>query len=262
MESDRRDEEPTRFEPIKEEDESDELPVDKEVPVKESVKKETPKHSFGLPADCLESTCEFDPVESDRRDDETPVKKETPKHSFGLPADCMMSTGEFDPVESDRRDEEPTRFEPIKEEDESDELPVDKEVPVKESVKKETPKHSFGLPADCLESTCEFDPVESDRRDDETPVKKETPKHSFGLPADCMMSTGEFDPVESDRRDEEPTRFEPIKEEDESDDETPVKKEEPAVKKKEPAVKKKEPVKKETPKHPFGLPADCLESTV
>ena len=257
VESDRRDEEPTRFEPIKEEDESDELPLEKKEPAvkKEPVKKETPKHSFGLPADCLESTCEFDPVESDRRDDEVSAKKESGKHSFGLPADCMMSTGEFDPVESDRRDEEPTRFEPIKEEDESDELPVDKEVPVKESVKKETPKHSFDLPADCLESTCEFDPVESDRRDDETPVKKETPKHSFGLPADCMMSTGEFDPVESDRRDDEPpTRFEPIKEEDESDDETPVKK-------KEPAAKKKEPVKKETPKHSFGLPADCLEST-
>ena len=237
VESDRRDEEPTRFEPIKEEDESDELPVDKEVPVKESVKKETPKHSFGLPADCLESTCEFDPVESDRRDDETP-KKETPKHSFGLPADCMMSTGEFDPVESDRRDEEPTRFEPIKEEDESDELPVDKEVPVKESVKKETPKHPFGLPADCLESTCEFDPVESDRRDDETPVKKETPKHSFGLPADCMMSTGEFDPVESDRRDDEPpTRFEPIKEEDESDELPVEKKEETPVMQRNESVK-------------------------
>ena len=166
------------------------------------------------------------------------MKKETPKHSFGLPADCMMSTGEFDPVESDRRDDEPpTRFEPIKEEDELDELLLEKEEPAvkKEPVKKETPKHSFGLPADCLESTCEFDPVESDRRDDETP-KKETPKHSFGLPADCMMSTGEFDPVESDRRDEEPTRFEPIKEEDESD-ELPVDKEVPV----------KESVKKETP---------------
>ena len=253
VESDRRDEEPTRFEPIKEEDESDdETPVKKEEPAvkkKEPVKKETPKHSFGLPADCLESTCEFDPVESDRRDDETPVKKETPKHSFGLPADCMMSTGEFDPVESDRRDEEPTRFEPIKEEDESDdETPVKKEEP---AVKKESGKPSLGLPANCLESTCEFDPVESDRRDDEVSAKKETPKHSFGLPADCMMSTGEFDPVESDRRDDEPpTRFEPIKEEDESD-ELPVEKEVPM----------KESVKKETPKHSFGLPADCLEST-
>ena len=251
-----------------------------------AVKKESGKPSLGLPANCLESTCEFDPVESDRRDDEVSAKKESGKHSFGLPADCMMSTGEFDPVESDRRDDEPTRFEPIKEEDESDELPVEKKEPAvkKESgkpslglpanclestcefdpvesdrrddevsAKKESGKHSFGLPADCMMSTGEFDPVESDRRDDETPVKKETPKHSFGLPADCMMSTGEFDPVESDRRDDEPpTRFEPIKEEDESDNETPVKKEEPVD---------KEPVKKETPKHSFGLPADCLEST-
>ena len=71
----------------KRKDESDdETPVKKEEPAvkkKEPVKKETPKHPFGLPADCLESTCEFDPVESDRRDDETP-KKETPKHSFGF----------------------------------------------------------------------------------------------------------------------------------------------------------------------------------
>ena len=279
VESDRRDDEPpTRFEPIKEEDESDELPVEKK---EEPVKKESGKHSFGLPADCLKSTCEFDPVESDRRDDETPVKKETPKSSFGLPADCMMSTGEFDPVESDRRDDEPTRFEPIREEDESDELPVEKKE--EPAVKKETPKHSFGLPADCLESTCEFDPVESDRKDDEVSVKKESGKHSFGLPADCMMSTGEFDPVESDRRDDEPTRFEPIKEEDESDNETPVKKEEPAVKKEsgKPSLglptdclestcefdpvesdrRDDEPPKKESGKHSFGLPADCMMST-
>ncbi|OAO15685.1 hypothetical protein AV274_2584 [Blastocystis sp. ATCC 50177/Nand II] len=279
VESDRRDEEPTRFEPIKEEDESDELPVDKEVPVKESVKKETPKHSFGLPADCLESTCEFDPVESDRRDDETPVKKETPKHSFGLPADCMMSTGEFDPVESDRRDdEEPTRFEPIKEEDESDELPVEKKEP---AVKKESGKPSLGLPANCLESTCEFDPVESDRRDDEVSAKKEsgkhsfglpadcmmstgefdpkeTPKHSFGLPADCMMSTGEFDPVESDRRDEEPTRFEPIKEEDESDELPVEKKEETPVMQRNESVKSTgefDPVESNREEIPLAPPA-------
>ena len=223
-----------------------------------AVKKESGKPSLGLPANCLESTCEFDPVESDRRDDEVSAKKESGKHSFGLPADCMMSTGEFDPVESDRRDEEPTRFEPIKEEDESDELPVDKEVPVKESVKKETPKHSFGLPADCLESTCEFDPVESDRRDDETPVKKETPKHSFGLPADCMMSTGEFDPVESDRRDEEPTRFEPIKEEDESDELPVEKKEETPVMQRNESVKSTgefDPVESNREEIPLAPPA-------
>ena len=257
VESDRRDEEPTRFEPIKEEDESDdETPVKKEEP---AVKKESGKPSLGLPANCLESTCEFDPVESDRRDDEVSAKKESGKHSFGLPADCMMSTGEFDPVESDRRDDEPpTRFEPIKEEDESDELPVEKEVPMKESVKKETPKHSFGLPADCLESTCEFDPVESDRRDDETPVKKETPKHSFGLPADCMMSTGEFDPVESDRRDEEPTRFEPIKEEDESDELPVEKKEETPVMQRNESVKSTgefDPVESNREEIPLAPPA-------
>ena len=191
-----------------------------------AVKKESGKPSLGLPANCLESTCEFDPVESDRRDDEVSAKKESGKHSFGLPADCMMSTGEFDPVESDRRDDEPTRFEPIKEEDESDELPLEKKEP---AVKKE-------------------------------PVKKETPKHSFGLPADCMMSTGEFDPVESDRRDDEPpTRFEPIKEEDELDELPVEKKEETPVMQRNESVKSSgefDPVESNREEIPLPPPAD------
>ena len=91
--------------------------------------------------------------------------------------------------ESDRRDEEPTRFEPIKEEDESDdETPVKKEGACCE-------EGEWGsLRWVCLpiawSPRVSFDPVESDRRDDEVSAKKETPKPSFGLPADCMMSTG------------------------------------------------------------------------
>ena len=197
MESDRRDEEPTRFEPIKEEDESDdETPVKKEEP---AVKKKSGKPSLGLPANCLESTCEFDPVESDRRDDETPVKKETPKHSFGLPADCMMSTGEFDPVESDRRDEEPTRFEPIKEEDESDELPVEK--------KEETPVMQRN---ESVKSTGEFDPVESNREEIPlAPPAVGATQISAAVPAKSVRSSGEFDPVESERKDETPASKNP-----------------------------------------------------
>ena len=165
---------------------------------KEPVKKETPKHPFGLPADCLESTCEFDPVESDRRDDETP-KKETPKHSFGLPADCMMSTGEFDPVESDRRDEEPTRFEPIKEEDESDELPVEK--------KEETPVMQRN---ESVKSTGEFDPVESNREEIPlAPPAVGATQISAAVPAKSVRSSGEFDPVESERKDETPASKNP-----------------------------------------------------
>ena len=166
---------------------------------KEPVKKETPKHSFGLPADCLESTCEFDPVESDRRDDEVSVKKETPKPSFGLPADCMMSTGEFDPVESDRRDDEPTRFEPIKEEDELDELPVEK--------KEETPVMQRN---ESVKSTGEFDPVESNREEIPLPPPAVgATQISAAAPAKSVRSSGEFDPVESGRKGETPASKNP-----------------------------------------------------
>ena len=175
------------------------LAVEEATAKEEPVKKESGKPSLGLPANCLESTCEFDPVESDRRDDEVSAKKETPKHSFGLPADCMMSTGEFDPVESDRRDEEPTRFEPIKEEDELDELPVEK--------KEETPVMQRN---ESVKSTGEFDPVESNREEIPlAPPAVGATQISAAVPAKSVRSSGEFDPVESERKDETPASKNP-----------------------------------------------------
>ena len=111
----------------------------------------------------------------------------------------MMSTGEFDPVESDRRDEEPTRFEPIKEEDESDELPVEK--------KEETPVMQRN---ESVKSTGEFDPVESNREEIPLPPPAVgATQISAAVPAKSVRSSGEFDPVESERKDETPASKNP-----------------------------------------------------
>ena len=110
-----------------------------------------------------------------------------------------MSTGEFDPVESDRRDEEPTRFEPIKEEDESDELPVEK--------KEETPVMQRN---ESVKSTGEFDPVESNREEIPlAPPAVGATQISAAVPAKSVRSSGEFDPVESERKDETPASKNP-----------------------------------------------------